>query len=82
MNYGIKMPFEIDDNWLLILRSAYSSRAMIGSAVATIIAAVQTENNYAILAALLAFVALLCRVIVQPVLRKQLETSSECVSKL
>jgi len=76
------MKIELDDNWLLIMRSAYSSRAMIGTAISTVIAAVQTENQFAIIAAILAFFALLCRVIVQPVLRKQLEQSKECVTRL
>ena len=76
------MKIELDDNWLLIMRSAYSSRAMIGTATSTVIAAVQTENQFAIIAAILAFFALLCRVIVQPVLRKQLEQSKECVTRL
>lgn len=76
------MKIELDDNWLLILRSAYSSRAIIGAAISTVIAAVQTENKFAIIAAVLAFFALLCRVIVQPVLRSQLEQSKKRVSPL
>jgi len=73
---------KIDPNWLLILRSAYSARAMLGSAAASVVVAIQTENNYAILSAVLALLGIVCRVVVQPVLRAQLEQNGECVNRL
>ena len=73
---------KIDPNWLLILKSAYSSWAILASGFAGITAAIQTENNYAIAGAVLAFLALLGRVVIQPVLRAQLEQANECVEKL
>lgn len=76
------MKFNIDPNWMLILKNAYSSWAIIASGFATITAAVQTENNYAIAGAVLAFLALLGRVVIQPVLRAQLEQANESAGKL
>jgi hypothetical protein len=73
---------KLDPNWLLILRSAYSARAMLGSAAASVVVAIQTENNYAILAAVLSLLGVFFRVTVQPVLRAQLEQANECVDKL
>lgn len=76
------MKIELDYNWALILKSAYSSRMMLGSAASSVVVAIQTENNYAILAAVLALLGLVCRVVVQPVLREQMRVSEECVKKL
>ena len=76
------MKIDIDKNWLLILKHAYSSWAMIASGFAMITASVQTENKYAIAGAVLAFLALLGRVIVQPVLRSMLEQADECVGNM
>ena len=73
---------KLDPNWLLILKNAYSSWAILASGFATITAAVQTENNYAIAGAVLAFLALLGRVIIQPVLRAQLEASDASMKEL
>jgi hypothetical protein len=73
---------KLDPNWLLILRSAYSSWAIIASGFAAITAAVQTENNYAIAGAVLSFLALLGRVVVQPVLREQMKRADTCVDAL
>jgi hypothetical protein len=72
----------IDPNWRLILTNAYSSRAMLGSAASSVVVAIQTENNYAILAAVLALVGVIGRVVVQPVLREQMKRADECAGKL
>jgi hypothetical protein len=72
----------IDPNWLLILRSAYSARLMLASAASSVVVAIQTENNYAILAAILSLLGMVCRVVVQPVLRAQLDQNGECVNRI
>lgn len=76
------MKMKLDPNWRLILTNAYSARAMIGSAATSVVVAVQTENNYAILAAILALCGIICRVVVQPVLREQMRQAEDCVRQL
>lgn len=73
---------KIDPNWILILKNAYSARAMLASAASSVVVAIQTENNYAILAAVLSLLGIVCRVVVQPVLREELKQAEDCVNKL
>jgi len=57
-------------------------RLMLASGGSAIICAVQTENPYAILAAILSFVGMVLRVVVQPVLREQFENEKDCINNL
>lgn len=72
----------IDRNWKAILKNAYSMRLMLASGGSAVVCAVQTENPYAILAAILSFIGMIMRVVVQPVLREQFETEKDCINNL
>jgi hypothetical protein len=82
MNLGIKLPIEIDENWLLLIRRAWSMRLALSASVAAVISAWQTGDAYAILAAILALCGALSRLVVQPALRAEMRQSSECVFRL
>ena len=81
------MKIELDDNWLLILKRAWSMRLAILSAISAAISAVlplfdQSGSEFAILSTVLAVCAALSRIIVQPVLREEMRQSNEAVSKI
>ena len=73
---------KIDPNWMLILNNAWSARIMLGGMVASIVVAIESGSGLAVLNTILLFLATVSRVVVQPVLRAQLEQSSENVEKL
>lgn len=81
------MKIEFDDNWLLILKRAWSMRLAILSAISAAISAVlplfeQSGSEFAILSTVLAVCAALSRIIVQPVLREEMKVAEECIKKL
>lgn len=78
---------KIDENWLLILRRAWSMRLAILSAISAAISAImplfdQSGSAFATLSTILAVCAALSRIIVQPALRAEINQANECVNKL
>jgi multisubunit Na+/H+ antiporter MnhF subunit len=81
------MKIEFDDNWLLILKRAWSMRLAILSAISATISAFmplfnQSGSEFAILSTVLAVCAALSRIIVQPVLREEIKSADGCINKL
>ena len=81
------MKIELDDNWLLILKRAWSMRLAILSAISAAISAVlplfdQSGSEFAILSTVLAVCAALSRIIVQPVLRAEMRQAEDSINKL
>lgn len=81
------MKFNIDPNWLLILKNAWSMRFAALSTLSAIAAAMmpvfdKSSTEFAVLSAVLAVCGALSRVVVQPVLRAQLEQADESVGNL
>ncbi len=80
------MKIVFDDNWLLILKRAWSMRLAILSAISAAISAVlplfdQSGSEFAILSTVLAVCAALSRIIVQPELREEMRQAAD-VSKI
>lgn len=80
------MKIEFDDNWLLILKRAWSMRLAILSAISAAISAVlplfdQSGSEFAILSTVLAVCAALSRIVVQPELREEMRQAAD-VSKM
>lgn len=80
------MKIELDDNWLLILKRAWSMRLAILSAISAAISAVlplfdQSGSEFAILSTVLAVCAALSRIVVQPELREEMRQAAD-VSKM
>ena len=81
------MKIELDDNWLLILKRAWSMRLAILSAISAAISAIlplfdQSGSEFAILSTVLAVCAALSRIVVQPELREEMKVAEERVNKL
>jgi multisubunit Na+/H+ antiporter MnhF subunit len=81
------MKIELDDNWVLILKRAWSMRLAILSAISATISAImplfdQSGSEFAILSTVLAVCAALSRVIVQPALREQLKQADDAIQGL
>jgi len=81
------MKIELDDNWLLILKRAWSMRLAILSAISAAISAAlplfdQSGSEFAILSTVLAVCAALSRIIVQPVLREEMKAAEDSINKL
>lgn len=81
------MKIEFDDNWLLILKRAWSMRLAILSAISAAISAVlplfdQSGSEFALLSTVLAVCAALSRVIVQPALREEMKVAEDSINKL
>ncbi len=81
------MKIVFDDNWLLILKRAWSMRLAILSAISAAISAVlplfdQSGSEFAILSTVLAVCAALSRIVVQPELREEMKVAEERVNKL
>lgn len=80
------MKIVFDDNWLLILKRAWSMRLAILSAISAAISAVlplfdQSGSEFAILSTVLAVCAALSRIVVQPELREEMRQAAD-VSKM
>ena len=80
------MKIELDDNWLLILKRAWSMRLAILSAISAAISAIlplfdQSGSEFAILSTVLAVCAALSRIVVQPELREEMRQAAD-VSKM
>jgi hypothetical protein len=87
MKSALKMPFEIDKNWLLILRKAWSMRFVILSAISGVVSQLlplfdESGSAFAALSTVLAVCAGLSRLIVQPVLREEFKTSRRGIKNL
>jgi len=80
------MKIVFDDNWLLILKRAWSMRLAILSAISAAISAVlplfdQSGSEFAFLSTVLAVCAALSRIVVQPELREEMRQAAD-VSKM
>lgn len=87
MKSALKMPFEIDKNWLLILRKAWSMRFVILSVLSGVVSQLlplfdESGSTFAALSTVLAVCAGLSRLIVQPVLREEFKTSRRSIRNL
>lgn len=69
-------------NWKAILTQAYSMRLMLAAGGSAVISAIQTENPYSIIAAVLAFGGMIARVVIQPVLQAEHEIAKCCINKI